>query len=1161
MENNKLATLITDIIGENCFLNPEENLFSIGLDSIKIMNLVSILRKEGYDVTFPQFIKNPTIVHWMQLLELNKNKIKNNFYNYNKNIDKFPLAPIQHSYWIGSMSNQELGGVSAHIYVEFDGYNVDPVILEQSINELVNRHEMLRVNILDDGNQRILPKIENKIFNLIDLREFSESIVKEKLEEIRQQKSNQNIQKNNQVIDITLSLLPNLNNRLHIDVDMIAIDAMSYRILLKELAIIYDNNSVNVLPKINYSYKDYILYKINSKSQKYYDEDKSWWNDKLDSFPNPPQLPLKTNFNQNIPCKAKRLHYWISDKEKLNIQNNCKHYKVTMAMALVSAFAHAIGTHCKESKFFLNLPLFNREKINDQIDNIVGDFSSSILLNVDLSNDLSIINQINAISNSFIDNISHSNYSALEVLRDLGKRKKTLFLAPIVYTSAINLGEIFDDKLKENFGKPVWIVSQGPQVILDAQITEFDGGLLANWDIRDGLFLPGVVETMFEIYKQNIRKLSYHHNNWSEKFDLYAIEKQILYRNKFNNIPFETSRKLLHQLFFENAQLNPDKIALRWKLENKVQKQYTYFQLSQLAINFANFLYNNNVRSNNIVALSLPKGHKQIIAILGILYLGATYLPISLKYPYLRKKRILEIAKANFYIINVEDDIICNVDTKFLIFDENIFNVKSKNILNLSYFNNFNNNSIAYIIFTSGTTGDPKGVAVSHKAVMNTLESVNSIFAVNDKDISLAFSELEFDLSIQDIFGMFNIGASAVLLDDKNRYDADYWVELINEYKITQVYAVPSMLDMLLSAKPSISLPSLKLVILGGDKISFKLYNNLKKRAHQCRFASLGGATEVAIHCTYFEVKKFDENLDPVPYGYPLFNTSCKVVNTNFTECPNWVVGELLVSGAGLADGYINDPSKTLEKFFEYQGAIWYRTGDLVRYSDKGVIEYISRTDNQVKIRGYRVELSEIERLLNKVRGIKNSVVFVNRKKGINLVAYVEVEDLSKNLNQELLKKELSKYLPSYMIPENIIILYQFPVTSNAKIDRKKLQDQFFIENTNTSSNLSMPNTALEKFIAMQYTKFTGANNVYLEDDFFSLGGDSVLATKLISSVREDLNFQGIAIADIFDYRSVKLFVDRLKQLEIEEGIFEKTAQILLEIELLSDDELLKLDY
>ncbi|MFE6994269.1 amino acid adenylation domain-containing protein, partial [Streptomyces pharetrae] len=272
----------------------------------------------------------------------------------------------------------------------------------------------------------------------------------------------------------------------------------------------------------------------------------------------------------------------------------------------------------------------------------------------------------------------------------------------------------------------------------------------------------------------------------------------------------------------------------------------------------------------------------------------------------------------------------------------------------------------AYVIFTSGSTGLPKGVEVSHRAAVNTVEDVNERFGIGSGDRVLAVSALDFDLSVWDVFGFLAVGGAAVLVPESGRRDANEWLALCRRHGVTVWNTVPALLDMLLTAADDARLPdSMRLALLSGDWIGLDLPGRLARASGgRCRLIALGGATEAAIWSNAYEVDSVPDGWRSVPYGKPLRNQKFRVVDGRGRDCPDWVPGELWIGGTGVALGYRGDPELTAARFPERDGERWYRTGDLGRYWPDGNLEFLGRLDHQVKINGFRVELGEIEACL-----------------------------------------------------------------------------------------------------------------------------------------------------------------------------------------------------
>ncbi|MCA1671665.1 MAG: amino acid adenylation domain-containing protein, partial [Actinobacteria bacterium] len=296
----------------------------------------------------------------------------------------------------------------------------------------------------------------------------------------------------------------------------------------------------------------------------------------------------------------------------------------------------------------------------------------------------------------------------------------------------------------------------------------------------------------------------------------------------------------------------------------------------------------------------------------------------------------------------------------------------------------------AYVIFTSGSTGAPKGVEVSHRAAMNTIDDINSRYRIGADDRVLAVSALDFDLSVYDIFGLLYAGGAVVCVGEDQRRDAAAWTDLVARHGVTIWNTVPQLLDMLCTATSAEAVASLRVALVSGDWVGLDLSTRFSAVASGCRLVALGGATEAAIWSNAIDVPaEIPAQWSSVPYGFPLANQCYRVVDARGRDCPDWVPGELWIGGAGVARGYRGDPERTANRFVVHAGQRWYRTGDHGRYWPDGTLEFLGRRDTQLKIRGHRTELGEIEAVLETHPGIGRAVVAVFGKPGTTLMAAV----------------------------------------------------------------------------------------------------------------------------------------------------------------------------
>ncbi len=1135
-----------------------DDLIRLGLNSMRMMSLAGGLRKRGADITFAQLAASPTIDSWYGLLRAQIRGAAEPVVDQPSEPDQaqveapFPLATMQHAYWIGRSDEQKLGGVAAHIYVEFDCGAIEPARLEGAVSDLVAMHPMLRTRFLPDGTQQTMTAPGRPVFSVVDLRGQSPDRAEAALAELRDHKTHQRLKiEDGQVIDITLTMRDEgqeTRSRLHLDVDMLAGDAMSYRVLVSELAELYRGAT---LPAPGYSYRRYRTERRQDSAAR--ERDRDWWQRRLPGMPGSPELPTAPVGDRKAPRRTVRHHHWMGPDVKQSLVAAAHQRGITPAMALAAVFAETIGGWSARDRFLLNVPLFQRDSVHPDIDRVIGDFTSSIMLEVDVTQDVSVADRAREMQRTMYENGSHAQYSGLEVLRDLGRYRREPVLAPVVFTSALDLGELFADHVIETFGEPVWIISQGPQVLLDAQVTELRGGLLLNWDVRESAFPSGVIDAMFATFTEAVERLAGGDPGWEAGREAEAAVRlptaQATVRAAINGTDGPVTGRCLHQGFFEHAAATPDAPALVWGVHDGAGA-WSYRDLAERSLAVAGSLRAHGVGPGDAVAVQLPKGPDQVLAVLGVLAAGATYVPIGFDQPDARRARILQTADVVAAVLIDGADMPAGIPC-LSIDAARAYPEPLQEAVFLG------TNTIAYVLFTSGSTGQPKGVEVPHSAAMNTIDALNDWFEIGSNDRALALSALEFDLSVFDIFAMFSAGGTLVAVDSEQRAAAASWVELVRHHRVSILNCVPSMLDMILTLGGERLGDSLRAVILGGDWVGADLAARLARLAPRCRFAGLGGATETAIHSTVCEVVGDPPaHWSTVPWGVPLRNVRCRVVSPSGRDCLDWVAGELWVGGANVAAGYRNDPQRTAERFVEHDGVRWYRTGDMARYWPDGTIEFLGRTDNQVQIRGYRVELGEVESALRMVPGVRHAVAAVVGTGAPSLVAAVAGDpDQAGDVTAAV-----ADLLPSYMVPTRIVFFGQLPLTSNGKLDRRAVAALLEPEGSEVSDEDGAPCNDVEAALAEIVAAVLGVNSVGVHDDFFALGGDSVLATTVIARVRDWLEIDHAVVADLFATRTVAGFAERLDNREAARGTPDRLAVIArhyLEVAAMTDEEVL----
>ncbi|MEN0140435.1 MAG: amino acid adenylation domain-containing protein, partial [Rhodococcus sp. (in: high G+C Gram-positive bacteria)] len=434
----------------------------------------------------------------------------------------------------------------------------------------------------------------------------------------------------------------------------------------------------------------------------------------------------------------------------------------------------------------------------------------------------------------------------------------------------------------------------------------------------------------------------------------------------------------------------------------------------------------------------------------------------------------------------------------------------------------------AYVIFTSGSTGKPKGVAVPHAGIVNQLLWMQSEYGLAGRDVVLQKTATTFDVSVWGFFWPLQVGATLVLASPDGHRDPEYLARTIDEYGVTVTDFVPSMLDVFVASVPAGSCGSLRQVFVIGEALPPETASRFRVLS-SAGLHNLYGPTEAAVSVTYWETS--DADLSSVPIGVPEWNTQAYVLDSRLHPVAAGVPGELYLGGVQLARGYLGRVDLTSDRFvanpFGAGGARMYRTGDLVRRRRDGVLEYIGRTDFQVKFRGQRIELGEIETVLRSHPGVTGAavVVYSDAATGDHLVAYV-VASQGDVVDSAALRAFASGVLPSYMVPSAVVLLGEFPLNTSGKLDRRALPAPEF---TSDATEYVAPSTSVERAVASVFCAVLGLERVSIQDSFFDLGGNSLIATQLVSRIRGELDVP-VTVRDLFETPTVAELAARLSQ-------------------------------
>jgi amino acid adenylation domain-containing protein len=612
---------------------------------------------------------------------------------------------------------------------------------------------------------------------------------------------------------------------------------------------------------------------------------------------------------------------------------------------------------------------------------------------------------------------------------------------------------------------------------------------------------------------------------------VYAQGEQAAYKNYTNVADYLAA----------GAQVNSEAIALRFENES-VSYQALHEQSEQLAL----YLQQQGLRAQAPIALCLDRSVNMVVALLAALKAGSPYLPLDPELPQERLDFMIADSGAQFVLTQtnyVDRFISKSSDFKVLDFSNDSIKEEIKHTIadaKGELQNSAQHDDLFNIIYTSGSTGNPKGVMVTHGGILNRIQWMQSEYQLNTDDKVLQKTTYSFDVSVWEFIWPLSQGASLVLAKPDGHKDPEYLTQLMLEENISHCHFVPSMLLTWLEtdalentskASGSSQLKSLQKVFCSGEALSREAVNQFYEVLPDCELHNLYGPTEAAIDVSYWHCEKGLDSQCMVPIGKPVSNTQLWVLDSAGQLLAPGVAGELHIGGVQLARGYLSRGNPNLDKlnattFVEHEingvgVQRLYKTGDLVRQRRDGVIEYLGRIDHQVKIRGYRIELGEIESRLQSIESVALSVVVAAQLQADSdqqLVAYISTQQTveDKELLSQSIKAELGKHLPSYMVPNIIMVLDELPLLNNGKINRKALPKAELQQ-----AEFVAPRTETEITLAGIWQEVLGVEEIGIHDNFFELGGHSLLATRVVAKVRSELDVE-LKLRLIFELKTLE---------------------------------------
>ncbi len=1059
----------------------------------------------------------------------------------NREEEKLVLSFEQQRLWL---LNQIDGGSHYHIrgVLRFKGnLNIDAI--NKAFSAIVERHESLRTFIITDQDGEPYQFIGQAVPYDISIKDLKLTAFDTAL------MSSIVLEETSKPFDLSKDLmlrakllkLASDEHILVVTMHHIASDGWSMAILINEFCSLYNafiSNTPNPLFPLPVQYVDYSVWQRKWLKSEKCSKQLNYWRAQLIDLPVVHNIPLDRPRPARQSFKGGTLTSNIPLESAEQFGAFCRKQGASLFMGIHAVFSILLARYSNETDIVMGSPIAGRDQV--EISSLIGYFGNTLVLRSDLSGSPNFY-QILEKSKNMLFAAYENQHLPFDQIVEMIQPERTSSHSPI-----FQIMLVMQNHKKGDFN--IHGVSLTSENIVERNTAKFDltlniiesaNGFKLHWEYSSDIFNLETIQN----FSENFNVLSELLIADPEKnvFQIgisSQVEKDISNKQKANYVSLP-AQGCIHQSFEQQAATNANSIALTLNHESM-----TYLELNKKANKLAHYLITQkSIKPDTLVGIFLERSFEMLIAILGILKAGGAYVPLDPESPEDRIQYIL--ADASLTTVITQDKLLARspvlTANNALCLDNNGFNIILEgmpeedpcvNALGLTAAN------LAYVIYTSGSTGKPKGVLVEHRNVSRLMEAAKLNFDFSSADVWTLFHSYAFDFSVWEIWGALAHGGRLVIVSHETaRSPVDFYGLLLQE-RVTVLNQTPSAFNFLLQEDAHQRARfSLRYIIFGGEALNIRALDPwFDRRGYNSPLlVNMYGITETTVHVTYLAITPEiarEQNYTSV-IGKPLCDLTALVLNAHGGAVPTGGIGELYVGGDGVTRGYLNQPDLTNAKFVqlpEHGNKLFYKTGDIVRLFDDGSLDYLGRIDSQVKIRGYRIELGEIEAVLNTHQHVNKTVVVTeNELESKRIVAYVAVDfincgDASENTNnlKKILIDELRDLtkaaLPGYMAPSIFVVVNEFPLTNNGKIDLRKLPKTN--EALPQNNFMVLPSNELEKKIHTLWCELLNISEVSVNVNFFEIGGNSLLAVRLQARIRDDIGID-IPVIEIFTYTTI----------------------------------------
>ncbi|HEJ4984266.1 TPA: non-ribosomal peptide synthase/polyketide synthase [Pseudomonas aeruginosa] len=890
-------------------------------------------------------------------------------------------------------------------------------------------------------------------------------------------------------------------------------DGWSMNVLIEEFSRFYSAYATGAepgLPALPIQYADYALWQRSWLEAGEQERQLEYWRGKLGE--RHPVLELPTDHPRPaVPSyRGSRYEFSIEPALAEALRGTARRQGLTLFMLLLGGFNILLQRYSGQTDLRVGVPIANRNRA--EVEGLIGLFVNTQVLRSVFDGRTSVATLLAGLKDTVLGAQAHQDLP-FERLVEAFKVERSLSHSPlfqVMYNHQPLVADIeaLDSVAGLSFGQLDW-KSRTTQFDLSLDTYEKGGRLYAALTYATDLFEARTVERMARHWQNLLRGMLENPQASVDSLPMLDAEERYQLLEGWNATAAEYPlQRGVHRLFEEQVERTPTAPALAFG-----EERLDYAELNRRANRLAHALIERGIGADRLVGVAMERSIEMVVALMAILKAGGAYVPVDPEYPEERQAYMLEDSGVELLLSQSHLKLPLAQGVQRIDLDQADAWLENHAENNPGI--ELNGENLAYVIYTSGSTGKPKGAGNRHSALSNRLCWMQQAYGLGVGDTVLQKTPFSFDVSVWEFFWPLMSGARLVVAAPGDHRDPAKLVALINREGVDTLHFVPSMLQAFLQDEDVVSCTSLKRIVCSGEALPADAQQQVFAKLPQAGLYNLYGPTEAAIDVTHWTC--MEEGKDAVPIGRPIANLACYILDGNLEPVPVGVLGELYLAGRGLARGYHQRPGLTAERFVAspfVAGERMYRTGDLARYRADGVIEYAGRIDHQVKLRGLRIELGEIEARLLEHPWVREAAVLA--VDGKQLVGYVVLESESGDW-REALAAHLAASLPEYMVPAQWLALERMPLSPNGKLDRKALPAP---EVSVAQAGYSAPRNAVERTLAEIWQDLLGVERVGLDDNFFSLGGDSIVSIQVVSRARQ----AGLQLSprDLFQHQNIR---------------------------------------